>query len=95
VLQITNSVSGQCTGLPSTIVLTLPLPTIFQTLITWAGDPIRVQLGQDNSYLSFVDLNRPYCSSTAVRTSFSAGSMKSMNLGLVMFILLITIGIMK
>jgi len=95
VLQLSSSVTGQCTGYPSNVILTTPIVTIFQTLITWTGDPIRLQLGEDNSYLSFVDLNRPYCSSTAVRTSFNGGSKKNMNLGLVMFILLITIGIMK
>jgi hypothetical protein len=91
-LQITGSVTGQCNGLSSTISLTQSIPTSFQTVLTWSGETIRLQLGQDNSYLSFVNTNNAYCSATALRTSYNAGSMKSMNFGLVMFILLITIG---
>ncbi len=94
-MQITGSVTGVCTSISSPISLTLSIPTSFQTSFTWSGETIRLQLGQDNSYLSFVNIRRGLCSASALRTSYNAGSMKSMNSGLVMFILPITIGIMK
>jgi len=93
--QIEGPVIGQCASFTPIVALTQPLPVGFQTTITWANEPIRVQLGQDNAYVALVDLNRAFCSTSAVRVSYNGGSMKSMNLGLVMFILLITIAIMK
>ncbi len=94
-LQIAGSVTGQCAGFTPTVALTQSIPAGFQAVITWSREPIRLLLGQDNSYVSFVNLNRGFCSATALRTSYNAGSMKSMNLVLVISILLITIGIMK
>jgi hypothetical protein len=93
--QISGPVIGQCAGFTPIVSLTQALPVGFQTTITWSGEPIRVQMGLDNAYVALVDLNRAFCSTSAVRVSYNGGSMKNMNLGLVMFILLITIGIMK
>ncbi len=68
-IQITGSVIGQCTNIGSTASITLALPTTFQTGFFWGSAAIRLQLGQDNSYLAFVNTANPYCSATALRTS--------------------------
>ncbi|CAF1201321.1 unnamed protein product [Rotaria sordida] len=93
-LQITGSITGLCTIFSSPITLIQSMPTGFQVFITWSGETIRLQLGQDNSYISFVNIKHGKCSTTGLRTSYSSGSMKSMNLGLVMFILSIIISTM-
>ena len=92
-LQITGSVTGQCASLPSTTTLTQSMPTGFQALVNWSGETIRLQLGQDSSYISLVNTKRGACSITGLRTSYNAGSMKSTNLALIMGILSIIIGI--
>ena len=89
-LQLTGSATGSCSS--STISLTLAAVTTFQIGFTWYGESIRLQLGQDNAYLAFINLNQVLCSATAVRTSYNTGSMIKMNLGIIMFILLLTIG---
>jgi hypothetical protein len=94
-LQITGGVTGICNGFQTSFSASGLIPTTFTSVITWYGETIRITLGPDNSYLSFVNLNFAYCSATAVRTSYSAASMKDMNLALIMFILPITIAIMK
>lgn len=94
-LQVSGSAVGSCTGFLSTITLTLTTPTGFQAAVTWSGQTIRMLLGQDSSSITFVNVNYPYCSATALRTSYNAGNIQSMNLGLIIFILLITIVIMK
>jgi hypothetical protein len=94
-LQISGPVIGQCGGFPPTVTLSQIIPIGFQAMLTWSGQPVRVQLGQDSAYVAFVDYTRGFCSTSGVRISYNAGSIKSMNLVLVIFILLITIGIMK
>jgi hypothetical protein len=93
-MQIIGSLAGQYGSAPSTISLTEPMPTGFQALLTLYGVTYRFQLGQDSSYISDVDIDYPYCSASALRTSYNCVNMKNTNLGLVMFILSITIGIM-
>jgi hypothetical protein len=93
-LQITGSVTGQCSSFSSSVSQTAPLTTGFQTTFSSSGQTIRLQLGQDSQYVSYVNLNAPLCSGSALRTSYNAGNMKSMNLGLIVFILSITVGIM-
>ncbi len=68
-IQITGNVLGQCTNIGVTAAITLPIPTTFQTGFFWGTAAIRLQLGQDNSYLSFVNTANPYCSATALRRS--------------------------
>ncbi len=94
-MQIAGSATGQCALIGSTVSLLVPMSTSFQIDFLWGTETIRLQLGQDNSYLSFVNIYHGGCSATAVRTSYNVGSMKSMNMGNIMFILLILIGIMR
>jgi hypothetical protein len=70
-LQIAGSVTGQCALFGSTVTITISIPTGFQTGFFWGTEPIRLQLGQDNSYLSFVNTGTGHavCSATALRTS--------------------------
>ena len=86
-LQIIGSVTGVCTGLPSTVTLTQSIPTGFQALITWSGETIRLQLGQDSSYISLVNIQHGLCSTTGLRASYSSDSVKSTHLGLAIYIL--------
>jgi len=95
VIQLTGGATGLCTNYAPTVALTQTVPTGFQTVVNWYGEAIRISLGLDNAYLAFVNIQHPYCSATAMRTSYSAGSMKRMNLVLIIFILPIIIGIMK
>jgi hypothetical protein len=94
-MQIAGSAIGQCALFGSAISLIVPMSTSFQIDFSWATETIRLQLGQDNAYVSFVNIYHGRCSATAVRTSYNGGSMKSMNMGNIMFILLILIGIMR
>ncbi len=94
-MQIAGSTIGQCALFGSAISIIVPMSTSFQIDFLWGTETIRLQLGQDNSYLSFVNIYHGGCSATAVRTSYNVGSMKSMNMGNIMFILLILIGIMR
>ena len=69
-MQITGNVIGQCTNVGSVVSLTItPIPATFQTGFFWGQSPIRLQLGQDNSYLSFVNTANVFCSATALRRS--------------------------
>ncbi|CAF1267110.1 unnamed protein product [Adineta steineri] len=72
-LQISGSVTGACTGSSSTATLTLSMPSTFQTLLIWSTETIRLQLGQDNSYISFVNTARGSCSTSGMRTSYNTG----------------------
>jgi hypothetical protein len=94
-MQIAGSATGQCALIGSTVSLLVPMSTSFQIDFLWGTETIRLQLGQDNAYVSFVNIYHGRCSATAVRTSYNGGSMKSMNMGMVMFILLISISIMR
>jgi hypothetical protein len=96
-IQITGSVNGQCASVGSTVTLVAPIPTGFQTGFFWGIEPVRLQLGQDNSYLSFVNTGtgQAGCSATALRISENGGSLKSINMIMVIFILLINIFIVK
>jgi hypothetical protein len=94
-MQLTGSVTGQCPGISSPVTVTESMPTGFQTSFVWNGETILLLLGQDNTFLAIVNSGTGYCSATAVRTSYNGASMKSMNLVMIMFILLITIAIMK
>ncbi|UJR16866.1 hypothetical protein I4U23_003764 [Adineta vaga] len=86
------SVSGVCSNLISTVSLTQTMPTGFQTYFTWSGETIRARLGQDNSYISLVNILHGTCSTNGLRTSYNGGSMINMNLYLIVFISLITMG---
>jgi hypothetical protein len=91
---ISGAVTGICANLPSTVALTAPIPTTsFQVLLSWYGEVLRFQLGQDNNYLSLVNINYPYCSATAVRLSYSHGTRIKIHWDLFLFSLLIIIGI--
>lgn len=68
-LQITGSVIGSCTGIGSSSSIIIPLPTTFQTGYFLGLQGIRLLLGRDNSYLSFINTASPYCSATALRIS--------------------------
>ncbi|CAF1112657.1 unnamed protein product [Adineta steineri] len=70
-LQISGSVTGACSGSSSTATLTLSMPSTFQTLLIWSTETIRLQLGQDNSYISFVNTARGSCSTSGMRTSYN------------------------
>lgn len=94
-IQVSGSVTGACNSFSSPVTLTQQLPSGFQVYLYWSTETIRLQLGPDSSYLSFVNLLRGTCSATAVRTSANAASVNNMHMGLVMSILVITIGIMK
>ncbi len=94
-MQLTGSVTGQCLGTSSPFIVTESMPIGFQTTFLWNGETVLLLLGQDNSFLAFVNTINGYCSATAFRTSYNGGSMKSMNLGIMIFILLILIVIIK
>jgi hypothetical protein len=94
-MQLTGSVTGVCPGVSSPFTVTELMPTGFQTTFLWNTETVLLILGQDNSFLSFVNYGSGYCSATAVRTSYNGGNIKSMNLALVIFLLLIGIGLMK
>jgi hypothetical protein len=94
-MQLTGSVTGVCPGVSSPFTVTESMPTGFQTTFLWNGETVLLILGQDNSFLSLVNIVNGYCSATAVRTSYNGGNMKSINLFLVIFLLLIGIGLMK
>jgi hypothetical protein len=70
-LQIAGNVTGQCSTVGSSVTLIAPLSAGFQTGFFWGSEPIRLLLGQDNSYLSFLNLGvgQAGCSATALRTS--------------------------
>lgn len=93
-LQITGSVTGVCNGL-STVTLTPSMPTGFQALIQWSTETIRLQLGQDSSYISLVNIQHGLCSTTGLRASYSSDSMITTNVGLATHILSIIILIIK
>ena len=70
-IQIKGSVTGQCTAIGSSTSLLAPVSTSFQTIFSWGTQPIRLQLGRDNSYLAFISIGPGSggCSTTGLRTS--------------------------
>jgi hypothetical protein len=93
-IQIVGNVTGVCSDFSSPITLIQSMPTSFRMIVAWSLESIRLQLSRNNYYISFVNIKYPYCSASASRTSSDGSSMKSMDLGFTMFILLSTMGIM-
>ena len=78
-LQITGKVIGACSTSSSTVSVTQIMPTTFQTSFNTysvmnVNHNVRLQLGRDNSYISFVNLNEGQCSVNGLRTSCSIAS---------------------
>jgi hypothetical protein len=94
-IQLSGSASGTCNGLSTSVALVETMPTSFLLLLEWYGQTIRVILGQDNSYIAFVNSNVGYCSGTALRTSYNTGRMNTINLYLTISMLLILISIIE
>lgn len=93
-MQVTGSVTGVCTGVQSPYSLTAQMPSTFQTTISSSTDPVRIVLGADNSYISFVNINHGTCSATAYRTSYNASNqIRMLNINLFITILLISMRI--
>ncbi len=90
-IQLSGSASGTCLDTSTSVSLTQTMPIGFVLLLEWYGQTIRVILGQDNSYVAFVNTNVGYCSGTALRTSYNSGRMNTINLCLTLFMLLILI----
>jgi hypothetical protein len=90
-IQLSGSASGACLDSSTSVSLIQTMPTTFLLFFEWYGQTIRVILGEDNSYLAFVNSNVGYCSGTALRTSFNGSRMNSINIGLTIFMLLIVI----
>ncbi len=92
-IKITAGVTGVCNNLPSYLSITQSIPSGFQLTLTWAGQILRFQLGEDSSFISIVNINYPYCSSSALRTSYSHANRKQIHWSFILFTLLITFGI--
>lgn len=66
---ISGYATGSCASSGSIVSFTITTQNGFQAGYFWNLEGIRVQLGRDNSYLSFVNTAKPYCSATALRRS--------------------------
>ena len=92
-LQITGKVTGVCNSLLNSAPDTQTMPSSFQTVLTWSGEEIRLQLGRDNSYVSFVNINHGMCSASGLRISCNAGHAVGVNLLLMALIPILTLAI--
>ncbi|CAF0784664.1 unnamed protein product [Adineta steineri] len=90
VLQLTGNVTGVCPNVAPSIILTQALPTGFQMFLSWSSQIIRVQLSQDSSFISLVNLGAPICSIGALRSSYGFNIMESTNISLILFLLFIS-----
>lgn len=92
-LQISGQVADACVSSTYTNVLTFTNATTFQTQYNSSTITIRLRLGADSSYISFVNLKQAVCGANGLRTSYNIGSTTVMNLMLVVLVSFLTLAI--